>query len=150
MILEHVGLTVDDLGRSIDFYTRVLGFRVLRKTPMNAYLYMGEDLLELMQRTPPRQGLANGDAPWMERLLGSVGLNHIGFRVEDLDAAIEELKSGGGTIVIPPFEFAPDVEFVAETDSEKLRRAAQPIGRASWRIAVIEDSDGTLLELLER
>jgi hypothetical protein len=39
---------------------------------------------------------------------------------------------------------------VAETDDEKLRRAARPVGRSHWRIAMFADPDGIILELLER
>ena len=38
MILEHVGLAVSDLERSVKFYTEVLGFNLLRKATTNAYL----------------------------------------------------------------------------------------------------------------
>ncbi len=151
MIVEHVGLTVGDLDRSIAFYTAAFGYSVLRKTPVNAYLHLEDELLELMVAGTP----ASDDGPdtteaWRAQMPGSPGLNHIGFRVDDLDAAIERIEAGGGRLVIPPYEFTPQIESVAEPASDKLRRAARPLGRRAWRLAVFADPDGALLELVER
>jgi catechol 2,3-dioxygenase-like lactoylglutathione lyase family enzyme len=150
MILEHVGITVRDLERSITYYGDVLGFRLLRQTTTNAYLYLGEELLELIQAAPGAKGEPTRDAGTMERMLATIGPNHVGFRVDDLDAALAEIERRGGTIVTRPFDFSPEIETVTETESEKLKRAARPIGKSSWRVAVVEDPDGTMLELLER
>jgi catechol 2,3-dioxygenase-like lactoylglutathione lyase family enzyme len=151
VIVEHIGLAVTDLDRSIDFYTGVFGFEVLRETPINAYLHLDEELLELMQAstTEPPSEPASSDA-WQERMFSHLGLNHVGFRVDDLDAAIAEIEQRGGRLVVPPFEFAPDVQTVADVASDKLRRASRPERGGSWRIAVFADPDGTMLELLER
>jgi catechol 2,3-dioxygenase-like lactoylglutathione lyase family enzyme len=150
MIAEHVGLTVSDLDRSIGFYTGVFGYRLLRRTTINAYLHLGEDLLELMQGSEPAPPEPSSPEEWQARLFGAPGLNHVGFRVDDLDAAIRELEARGGRLVVPPVEFEPQITEVAATESDKLRRAAAPIGRTAWRIAMFADPDGTLLELLER
>lgn len=150
MIAEHVGLTVGDLDRSIDFYCGVFGYRLLRRTTINAYLHLGEELLELMQGSEPAPPEPASPDGWQARLFGAPGLNHIGFRVDDLDAAIRELEARGGRLVVPPLEFAPQITEVAPTQSDKLRRAAAPVDRAAWRIAMFADPDGTLLELLER
>jgi lactoylglutathione lyase len=149
VILEHVGVTVTDLDRSIAFYTEVLGLRLLRRTATNAYLHLDEELLELMQATDGAQAnVMSRDT--MQRMLTTVGPNHIGFRVDDLDVALEAIERRGGTVVTRPFDYTPAVEFVAETKSEKLRRASRPLHGSSWRIAVVADPDGTMLELLER
>ena len=42
------------------------------------------------------------------------------------------------------------IEHVAKVSAEKLRRAAQPIGKPYWRMADVSDPDGVILELLER
>lgn len=151
MIVEHVGIAVTDLDRSIEFYTGVFGFAVLRKTTMNAYLHMGDELLELMQASvsdsPPRPRTQEA---WRDELFSHVGLNHVGFRVEDLGEAIAEIERRGGTLVVPPFEFKPSIERVADVESDKLLRASRPLRGDSWRIAVFTDPDGTMLELLER
>jgi glyoxylase I family protein len=151
MILEHVGLTVSDLERSLRFYTEVLGFSLLRKTTTNAYLYLGDQLLELTQCR-----VAAGASPLRsveeceERLSGGVGITHVGFRVDDMEQAVARIEELGGQLITPPYEFEPQIEYVGEPVDEKLRRAAKPVGRRCWRIAIFADPDGIILELLER
>jgi glyoxylase I family protein len=150
MILEHIGLTISDLDRSIEFYTRVLGFSLLRKTSTNAYLHLEDQLLELTQcRTRIEDSPADGPNH-DDRLFCEVGITHLGFRVGNMDQAVAKIERLGGKLLTPPYEFEPQIEYAAEPTDEKLRRAARPIGRTHWRIALFSDPDGILLELLER
>lgn len=151
LAFEHVGITVTDLDRSINFYTGVFGFLVLRRTTLNAYLHLGEDLLELILASEPRLPERPADAPaWHDEMFRRVGLNHIGFRVDDMDAAVAEIEARGGRLVVPPWKFTPQIEHAVEHESEKLYRAARPRVSDSWQVAVFADPDGTMLELLER
>ncbi|MGZ8691724.1 MAG: VOC family protein [Gaiellaceae bacterium] len=151
LVFEHVGVTVTDLDRSVAFYTGVFGFSILRRTTMNAYLHLGDELLELVLATEPRlPELPDGDEAWRDEMFRSVGLNHIGFRVDDMDAAITEIEARGGRLVVPPWDFTPHIEHVVDHDVDKLFRAGRPRRGDSWRVAVFADPDGTMLELLER
>jgi catechol 2,3-dioxygenase-like lactoylglutathione lyase family enzyme len=151
MLFEHVGLAVTDLQRSIDFYTRVFGFKLLRKTTINAYLYFGEDLLELIQASEMQSSkLPQSESEWRTEMMRHIGLNHIGFRVSNLDEAIARIEKRGGTLVVGPFRFRPEIEQISDTASDKLARAVRPRRGTTWRIAVFADPDGTMLELLER
>ena len=151
MILEHVGITISDLEKSIRFYTAVFGFSVLRKGTTNAYLYQDNELLELMQGDPstatPRPRTPEA---WQEYMHSAVGAIHLGFRVDDMDEAIQEIVALGGELVAPPIEYTPAIEYVAEAVDDKLRRAAKPIEKPYWRIAKFCDPDGVMLEILER
>ena len=151
MILKHIGLTVSDLDRSIDFYTQVLGFKLLRRTTNNAYLHLEDQLLELTPRSEraPMPTLRNPDE-YEARLRGEIGITHLGFRVDDIEEAVQQIEHLGGELITPPYEFEPQIEYVAETGDEKLRRAARPVGRSHWKIAMFADPDGIILELLER
>ncbi len=151
MIFEHVGITVGDLARSIHFYTEVFGFSLLRKTTVNAYLYLDDQLLELMQGDPatarPRPETAQ---EWNEQMWSQVPLVHLGFRVDNMEQALSKIVALGGEVVVPPDAYTPTIEHVAKVSDEKLRRAAQPIGKPYWQIANISDPDGVILEILER
>jgi catechol 2,3-dioxygenase-like lactoylglutathione lyase family enzyme len=151
MIYEHVGMIVSDINKSIDFYTQSFGFNLLKKTNFNAYLYKGNDMLELMQcehtvdKKEPTPPLDSGLL-----LSGPPGVIHIGFRVDDLDEAIKRLNRHGGKMVRPPEKFSPTYEYTADVTDEKLKRAIKPKEKSFMRIAVFVDPDGILLELLER
>jgi catechol 2,3-dioxygenase-like lactoylglutathione lyase family enzyme len=150
MILEHIGLTVSDLDRSMEFYTQVLDFNLLRKTTTNAYLHLDDQLLELTQCRTPVEELSADTPDQDERLYCEIGITHLGFRVENMDQAVANIEALGGKLLTPPYEFEPQIEYVVEPTDEKLRRAAKPIGRTHWRIATFSDPDGIILELLER
>ena len=150
MILEHVAIAVSRLDRSIGFY-EALGFRLLRRTPTNAFLYLDDDLIELIQGDLHAEPGPSATEEWQQQRVASFGLSHIGFRVPRLDAALEELEArGGGTVVVPPYEFVPDLGFVERVDDERIAPAARPEPGSSWKLAVVADPDGTLLEIVER
>jgi catechol 2,3-dioxygenase-like lactoylglutathione lyase family enzyme len=151
MIFEHVGITVSDLERSIRFYTTIFGFSILRKGTINAYLYQNNELLELMQGDPST-AVPKPQTPeaWQEYMGSAVGVIHLGFRVDDMDEAIQKIVDLGGELIAPPIEYTPAIEYVVEPAHEKLRRAARPIVKPSWRIAMFADPDGVILEILER
>lgn len=151
MILEHIGMTVSDLERSIRFYTKVFGFTLLRKTTTNAYLYLDDQLLELMQcRAPTRATTPDSPEAWTEYMCAAPAVIHIGFRVDNMDEAVRKIEELGGKLVVPPYRFEPQIEHVVEATVDKLRRAAKPIGKPYWRLAVFADPDGIILELVER
>lgn len=151
MIVEHVAIAVSQLERSVEFYSDVFGFRILRLTPTNAFLYLDGNLLELIQGDLSDEPGPSAAEEWQNQRVSTFGLSHIGFRVERMDAALEEItRRGGGNVVVPPYEFEPDLGFVEHTDDERLAVAAKPRPGSSWKLAVIADPDGTLLELVER
>ncbi|MCP4536945.1 MAG: hypothetical protein GY832_07340 [Chloroflexi bacterium] len=89
-------------------------------------------------------------AGWSEQMWSQVPLVHLGFRVDDMEQALAKIVAQGGEVLTPPIEYTPAIEHVAELSDEKLRRAAQPIGKPYWRIADVSDPDGVILEILER
>ena len=94
MFLEHVNLTVADLQRSVDFYTRVFGFAVRwqgETSDGKPAAHVGDDrsYLALFQAAP------GSSRPSLD--YEAVGLNHFGFVVDDLDAARGRLAELGIT-----------------------------------------------------
>jgi catechol 2,3-dioxygenase-like lactoylglutathione lyase family enzyme len=83
---SHIVIKVADLQGTIDFYTRHLGFKLLRRYQMrtmeSGYLELGGVLLELFPRTE-----ADGPVDSQE--------NPIGLIVTDLDAVLDRLKLAG-------------------------------------------------------
>ena len=91
---SHIYHRVRDLDETIDFYTRNLGFKLLRKYEMNgrvsAYIELGGVLLELSEIPDP------ADLP------GPDGERRLGLTVTDIDTVFAELKDKGVEIVQDP------------------------------------------------
>jgi catechol 2,3-dioxygenase-like lactoylglutathione lyase family enzyme len=84
--LDHVGIYVEDLAKSVVFYGEVFGFHVERtmetSTSKIAFLDVGGDTLELIQR-PGAPGKTEG--PW----------SHVAFKVEHYHAMESRLEGLG-------------------------------------------------------
>jgi len=120
MFLEHVNFTVSDLDRSIDFYTRLFGFKVRWKGTVEdgrLAAHVGDDrqYLALFEAASPGE---------VENDMTEVGLNHFGFVVDNLD----EMKSRLAELGVSPR---------AEHDYEPSRRL------------YFFDADGIEVELVE-
>jgi lactoylglutathione lyase len=126
MRLLHTMLRVGDLQRSIDFYTHVLGMKLLRRRDYSdgrftlAFVGYGDEahnaVIELTY---------NWDTDHYD--LGS-GFGHIAIEVDDVHEAVEELRSRGGRVI----------------------RDAGPMNAGTTIIAFIEDPDGYPIELIGR
>jgi lactoylglutathione lyase len=122
----HTMIRVGDLDRSLDFYTRLLGLDLLRRTDFPegrftlAFLGYGPEatntVIELTH---------NWDTPAYD--LGT-GFGHLALGVPDIHAACDALAAAGAKIV----------------------RAPGPMKHGSTVIAFIEDPDGYRIELIER
>jgi lactoylglutathione lyase len=91
----YVGIRVTNLQKSIDFYTKLLGMKVTGRGKIEqtkgetVSLQSGKDsfVLELnyyQESSPYNTKYAVGD-----------GLDHLAFKVDDLDKALKEAKSAG-------------------------------------------------------
>jgi lactoylglutathione lyase len=119
-------LRVGDLKRSIDFYTKVLGMKVLRQKdyPDGRFTlafvgYGDEDKEAVLELTH------NWDAAKYD--LGN-GYGHVALEVDDAYKACEEVKKRGG----------------------KVTREAGPMKHGSTVIAFVEDPDGYKIEFIQR
>jgi catechol 2,3-dioxygenase-like lactoylglutathione lyase family enzyme len=98
--IAHIAITVKDMGKSLDFYTRALGFKKAFEIPdpetgrpwIN-YLYIGGgQFIELFY-----DGLK--DNPWSEELRG---FNHICLQVDDIHGVVEGLRKAGVEVTDGP------------------------------------------------
>jgi methylmalonyl-CoA/ethylmalonyl-CoA epimerase len=91
--VDHLGIAVKDLAQAVRAY-EVLGFRVesTHEVPTEkvraAFLPVGESHLELLEPTDPSSAIAR----FLEK---RSGLHHVCVLVEDIEAALRELRERG-------------------------------------------------------
>ena len=126
MRILHTMLRVSDLQRSIDFYTRVLGMHLLRKTENTEYHYT---LAFLGYGSNPEHAeLELTYNHGVDKYEMGTAYGHIAIGVEDAQKACAAVKAQGGTVT----------------------REAGPVKGGSTVIAFVQDPDGYKIELIER
>jgi catechol 2,3-dioxygenase-like lactoylglutathione lyase family enzyme len=160
MGMDHVSLTVRDIERSIQFYSKALGMRLLRKSMVNptpntkyknAFVYSDHFLLELVTAEPGAQDQQT-PGTFQKAMRGSIGITHLGVRVRNLDAAIVKMRDAGATMIGETFEVVKErVEtlYFAERADSTMRYLRSP-SEKPWRVALFSDPDGVTIELIER
>lgn len=126
MRMLHTMLRVGNMQRSVDFYTKVLGMKLLRTTdrPEQKYslAFVG---YEDEERTAVLELTYNYGVDRYE--LGNA-FGHIAISVPDVSAACERVRASGG----------------------KVTREAGPVKGGTSVIAFVEDPDGYKIEFIER
>ena len=119
-------LRVGNLQRSIDFYTKVLGMKLLRTSENPEYKYT---LAFVGYASNPEQAELELTYNWgvASYDLGSA-YGHIALGVPDAYAACEKIKTAGGNVT----------------------REAGPVKGGSTVIAFVTDPDGYKIELIQR
>jgi|SRR4051794_19097297 len=125
--LLHTMLRVYDLEKSIDFYTRLLGMKLLRRADFEggrftlAFVGYGSEadtaVLELTHNWDQKEPYATGS-----------GYGHIAIAVPDIYGTCRQLEAEGAKIPRPP----------------------GPMKHGTTVIAFVEDPDGYKVELIER
>jgi lactoylglutathione lyase len=126
MRMLHTMLRVGDLNRSIEFYTQILGMKVLRKHDYPdgkftlAFVGYGDEkdhtVLELTH---------NWDTASYDK---GNAYGHIAIEVDDAYKACEDVKKAGGKVV----------------------REAGPMMHGTTVIAFVEDPDGYKIEFIQK
>ena len=122
MTFEHVALSVSDLERSVQFYTRLLGFEMVRTiecpperglgrivgipncSARIVQLKLGEMVLELFEYKQPRGRPIPADKTQADN-----GLSHLGFASPDIQADYRRLLDAGVKFYSAPIEYRPQV-----------------------------------------
>ncbi|MEB6607612.1 lactoylglutathione lyase [Aeromonas sanarellii] len=126
MRILHTMLRVGDLQRSIDFYTRVLGMKLLRKSENSEYKYTlafvgyGDEKDEAVIELTYNWGVS-------EYELGSA-YGHIALEADDIYGTCEALRAAGA----------------------KITREPGPVKGGTTVIAFVEDPDGYKIELIAK
>ena len=127
--IEHIAIAVDDVTRVLATLKRVLGLELeyVEHLPEHrtklAMIPVGETYLELLEAT----SADSGTAQWIAQR--GTGLWHLCFEVNDIDAAVQELK----------------------TRNVRLLSEGPLIGHGGSQIVFIDPSetDGLVFELVE-
>ncbi len=126
MRILHTMLRVGDLQRSIDFYTQVLGMRLLRQSDNPEYQYT---LAFLGYGANPEHAelelTYNYDVDSYDM---GTAYGHIAIAVPDAYAACEAVRQKGGNVT----------------------REAGPVKGGKTVIAFVQDPDGYKVELIQR
>lgn len=126
MRLLHTMIRVGDLTRSIEFYTGVLGMRLLRTQDYPegrftlAFVGYGPESEQAVIELTYNYGVDRYD-------LGT-GFGHLALEVEDAYRACDEISRRGGRVM----------------------RAAGPMKHGRTVIAFVEDPDGYRIELIQK
>ena len=97
---EYVGIRVTNLQKSIDFYTKLLGMKVTgrgknEQTKGEYVALQSEDggfILELNHYEE--------NSPYNTPYVAGEGLDHLAFKVDNLDKALEETRSAGYRVIL--------------------------------------------------
>jgi lactoylglutathione lyase len=126
MRILHTMLRVGDLERSLDFYTNVLGMRLLRRKDYPegkftlAFVGYGDESETAVLELTHNWGV--------EKYELGTGYGHVALEVDDAYKACEEVKRRGG----------------------KVTREAGPMKHGTTVIAFVEDPDGYKIEFIQR
>jgi lactoylglutathione lyase len=129
MMFTHTSIRTSDIDRSIDFYSRILGLKLLSRTeiPQNnaeiAFLQDPEGKGSKLELTFYRNQKKFIQAEYEDRLF-----DHLAFEVKDMEEIISLMRKEKLTITDEPFRLSPTASL----------------------IAFVEDPDGTLIELIEK
>ena len=124
MRILHTMLRVTDLAQSLQFYTQVLGMKLLRQKDYPegrftlAFVGFGDEQSEAVLELTH-----NWDTKQYE--LGTA-YGHIALEVDDVYSACEKIRAAGGKVV----------------------REAGPMKHSTTILAFVEDPDGYKIELL--
>ena len=126
MRILHTMLRVGNLERSIEFYTKVLGMKLLRQSDNEEYKYSlafvgyGEETDEAVIELTYNWGVESYE-------LGTA-YGHIALEAEDIYATCDALRAAGA----------------------KITREPGPVKGGTTVIAFVEDPDGYKIELINK
>lgn len=97
--IDHIGVAVESLAESLKVYEGILGLElhgtetVAEQKVTTAFLPVGATEVELLESTDPEGPIGKFIAAKGQ------GMQHIAFRVENLDEALAELKAKGVRLI---------------------------------------------------
>jgi methylmalonyl-CoA/ethylmalonyl-CoA epimerase len=98
-VIDHIGIAVNDINESLKFWEGSLGVKcagvetVEEQKVKTAFLPIKESEIELLEATSPESPVAK----YIEKK--GEGIHHIAIRVDNLEAALAELKEKGVKLI---------------------------------------------------
>jgi lactoylglutathione lyase len=126
MRILHTMLRVGDLPRAVDFYTRILGMKVIRTTDRPeqnyrlAFVGYGDESSGAVLELTYNYGVSTYEI--------GTAFGHIAIEVDDAAASCAAVRAAGGNVT----------------------REAGPVKGGTTVIAFVQDPDGYKIELIER
>ncbi len=124
----HASIRASNMDRSIDFYTKLLGLKLLSRTEIRqteaeiAFLQDPGGEGAKLELTLYREQKKFVQAEYEDRLF-----DHLAFEVKDMNKTIEAMRKAGVTITDEPYRLSPSGNL----------------------LAFVEDPDRTLIELIQ-
>lgn len=93
--VDHIGIAVENLEEALKFYEDVLGIKCVAEEVVEeqkvrtAFLPLGDTEIELLESTSDDGPIAK----FIEKK--GEGIQHIAYRVDDIEKALEELEAKG-------------------------------------------------------
>ncbi len=124
---HYTGIRVNDMDESIRFYTEVLGMEIvderqkLKPTKGEVVTLKSHDSDQLLELNYYER-----DSPFWAPYVNGEELDHLAFLVDDVTAAVDELRQKGVDILVEPYSIG------------------------EWAEAYVKDPNGIWIELLPR
>jgi methylmalonyl-CoA/ethylmalonyl-CoA epimerase len=99
--VDHIGIAVASIDEAKKLYSDMLGLTmagsetVAEQKVTTAFFPVGDTEVELLESTAPDGPIAK----WIEGNKGRGGVQHIAFRVENIEEALAELKAKGVPLI---------------------------------------------------
>ncbi|HVP16547.1 MAG TPA: VOC family protein [candidate division Zixibacteria bacterium] len=93
--LVYVGIRVTNLQKSIDFYTKVLGMNVKGRGKVDQTKGEAVGLESEKDGFVLELNYYEKNSPFNTKYVVGEGLDHLAFKVENLEKALEEAKNAG-------------------------------------------------------
>jgi len=97
--IDHIGIAVRSIEKTSELFSNILGLKVAGEEIVEeqkvkiAFLPLGDGELELLESTSPEGPIAK----FIEKK--GEGIQHIAFRVDNIEKALEKLKKEGVRLI---------------------------------------------------
>lgn len=115
MQIHHFGVKVGNVEKAMDFYTRILGLRLMETVTLagRPFYFVGDG--QMMLEIEPAYD--------EERLVCDHGFSHMALKVENLEEYCQRLKEHEVNFLMEPAQFIPTrkIAFIADPEGNAIQ-----------------------------